>query len=84
MVYDAARRQLVVFGGNDGSDVSDIWLGRFELERQRDEACFLAVDNDIDGQAGCVDPDCWGHCTLCGDLVCQPDEDALTCVSDCS
>jgi hypothetical protein len=61
------------------------------------ESCNRAVDIDQDGRSGCEDPDCWSGCTphcppqttcptgapVCGDGVCDPDEDCYTC-SDCT
>jgi cysteine-rich repeat protein len=61
------------------------------------ESCISeTVDADIDGLAGCADPDCAPRCQplcvrppcattgpRCGDATCSPVEDYLICPADC-
>ena len=44
---------------------------------------YLRALIDADGVLGCSDDDCAGRCGSCGDLVCDPIEDARSC-GDCS
>jgi cysteine-rich repeat protein len=67
VAYDAARHQLVVFGGRDGAgSVSDDTRLIQYRPNVAVEACTYELDYDGDTLAGCDDPDCWGQCTpLC-------------------
>jgi hypothetical protein len=66
--YDAARHNLVTFGGRD---VNFNGTGTTQLITYRPnesvESCLYSnVDYDRDGRAGCQDDDCWAVCTpLC-------------------
>lgn len=53
-VYDIAHRSVVVGLGEPNSDTLSLRFG----SRARDERCLEDVDRDMDGAAGCEDPDC--------------------------
>ena len=74
------------------------WLWRCEHAGSRYELCAGGVDFDLDGLAGCDDPDCWALCTPgcppgatcdpafahCGDGVCNANlESSPLCPADC-
>jgi cysteine-rich repeat protein len=97
--WDAARHQLLLFGGKN-------YQTNFQLLQYRPwtsvEACtFSTLDYDGDGLAGCADPDCWSVCyplcppgspascktsgSRCGDGTCNAAlEDNDICPSDCT
>jgi cysteine-rich repeat protein len=97
--YDAARHDLVVFGGRSTGFTI---LGGTEVVRYRanltPEACTSAqVDYDNDGLSGCADDECWSVCDplhppgtarpasapYCGDGTCNGIEDCRICPQDC-
>src|SRR5262249_40363449 len=96
--YDGVRRQIVLFGGYSlaGPTLGDTQVFDFR-STQPVERCFLNVDEDGDGYAGCVDPDCWARCSPqcspgvvfdptkphCGDGTCSAVEDHMICPADC-
>ena len=84
MVYDVARQNMMVFGG-DGTtaELGDAWFFRYEDPAVPDEACDTGLDYDGDGLAGCADPDCAGLCARCGDGVCDASEGCGLCPGDC-
>ena len=64
LTYDAARGQMMLFGGvrctaTACSWSADTWTFRHERTDAVDEACPLGGDVDGDSRAGCLDPDCW-------------------------
>jgi N-acetylneuraminic acid mutarotase len=97
--YDAFRRELVVFGGDDlGEQLHNQTLSLQYVSAVPIEGCVLSTaDDDGDGLAGCADPDCWARCNPscppgvtcpataphCGDGVCSSAEDKFICPSDC-
>jgi hypothetical protein len=85
MVYDAARRNLVMFAGEDNTmtELGDTWFLRYEDPSVPDEACSTGFDSDGDGKIGCDDPDCAGLCGRCGDGVCDAFENCRLCPHDC-
>jgi len=47
-------------------------------------ACEDGVDNDLDGQTDCDDPDCASRCNRCGEVqVVETDELGRVCARDC-
>lgn len=104
-VYDAVRRAVILMQGIgpiSGQFVvayQDIWAYDFRNSARPAEACLAAsADTDMDGLAGCLDPDCWGRCTpdcapgqscgsdgdRCGDGMCNPFlESVALCPTDC-
>lgn len=86
--YDAARGQLLVFGGDDGTSLApgalsdQTWLLAVEAldagDLTRGEACGAGLDVDDDGARGCADDDCWGVCAP----LCPPSQDAATCEAE--
>jgi cysteine-rich repeat protein len=87
MVCDAARGELVLFGGDRGgslhSVLGDTWVFQFEDLAPPVEACRTGLDGDNDDKIGCADPDCGGLCARCGDRVCDPLESCRLCPEDC-
>ena len=97
-VYDVLAGRVSVFGGSTTSsrtDVATTWTYGFGLARPLD-VCVAAVDADLDGLAGCADPDCYGWCSPlctpgttctptpgCGDGACGPLENQVMCPADC-
>ena len=75
--YDAARSQIVMFGGN-----AETWLGAYDSPDE--EVCGSGVDLDGDGRIGCADEDCAAACARCGDGTCDAAEDARLCPADCT
>ena len=69
MVYDTARRCVVLFGGwNSGTWLGDTWEYRWDSEWP-DESCDNAADDDLDGLTDCADPDCDGR--TCDEGICN-------------
>ncbi len=61
MVYDVARGEALLFGGEDSSQsLSDTWRQGFRAVGA--EQCHTGLDGDGDGKLGCEDPDCFGWC----------------------
>jgi len=100
MAYDAAHGNSVLFGGSGdgGTYLADTRLFRYEREGGRDDSCLQGADSDMDGYAGCADPDCWAFCTPrcapgitcapewphCGDGACDTElESCRLCPDDC-
>jgi hypothetical protein len=96
--YDAARHDLVMFGGKGTYQASASTLIARYRPNVTTEACtFADLDYDGDGLAGCADPECWSVCTplcppgatscpsspSCGDGTCDPLEDCDLCPTDC-
>ncbi len=98
----ATRAGVYIFGGRTGADASllgDMWLLRSESTTPP-ERCEAVADNDLDGKAGCDDPDCWATChpacppgtdvtctasvAHCGDGTCDPFESCHGCPMDCA
>jgi hypothetical protein len=96
--YDAARHQLVIYGGKNSWDTA---LLRYRSNVTTEACTFSTLDYDNDGAAGCADVDCWSVCTplcppgsaagctntgsRCGDGTCNADlEDSDICPSDCA
>ena len=77
MVYDMVRREVTVFGGEEGILVrnyfGDTWSLGYESSSPV-ETCVYGFDDDGDGLVGCADPDCAGVCDpLCDVLLsCSP------------
>ncbi len=99
MAFDAARSEVVLFGGHSGNqDLGDTWtLGYTPLTAP--EACASGIDYDRDGAIGCEDDECWGTCAPlcppwrlqscalvpgCDDGTCSALEDWRSCPSDCT
>ncbi|CAN5866379.1 hypothetical protein BH11MYX2_BH11MYX2_34030 [soil metagenome] len=91
--FDEVHGRLAVLVSNPTPESA--WeLGFEPVSRDR---CFATGDEDGDGLAGCLDPDCWGTCTPgcppgttcdpalphCGDGVCSALEDYSRCPVDC-
>ena len=99
MTYDVIRHRVVLFGGVSATAIlAKTWTHGFESAAAPPERCMLAnEDSDLDGLAGCADPDCIGRCAplcipglpcdpalpQCGDTICAPIEDYLICPTDC-
>jgi hypothetical protein len=87
MVYDAARRRVVMFGGSSGDtwgdDLNDTWFFDLASPEDPEEACYTGFDGDGDGDIGCADSDCAGACAHCGDAACSPIEGCRLCPADC-
>jgi N-acetylneuraminic acid mutarotase len=63
MAYDAARGEVVLFGGDNGSGITNDESWTFQHTAGVADACTPGFDGDGDGLVGCDDPDCWGFCT---------------------
>jgi hypothetical protein len=83
MVCDVARRELVVFGGYDGTNLRDTWLLRTDDATDSDEQCHTGFDGNGDHEIGCADPDCAASCERCGNGQCDPEESCRLCPRDC-
>jgi hypothetical protein len=87
MVCDAARGELVLFGGDRGEAfhgiMGDTWRFQFADPERPADACRTGLDGDGDGKIGCADPDCGELCARCGDHVCDPLESCSLCPEDC-
>jgi hypothetical protein len=83
MTYDAAHRQVVLWGGISATLAQrDTWTFSFASTAPR-EVCTGGADYDGDLKIGCADDDCVGACTKCGDGTCQPVESCRSCPVDC-
>jgi hypothetical protein len=96
LVYDPLRRRSTLFCGTAFASFEDTW--HFASgDGQPEETCLADADADLDGHAGCDDPDCWPLCTptcppgapcvdpvrFCGDGACGGAESCAVCVDDC-
>jgi len=99
MAYEAARGQVVMFGGYGDftGELTDTWTFRYR-NGLAEERCRYGLDGDDDGKIGCADPDCFGYCSplcnptlmtcgtqapRCGDGTCQSYESSRLCPMDC-
>ncbi len=84
LAYDAARGQLLLYGGftSQETEVGDTWTYGLESGTPPDQC--EGVDTDGDGLVGCADPDCAARCAYCGDGTCELVEDYLLCPIDCA
>jgi hypothetical protein len=64
MIYDYARQQIVLFGGESvaGGMLTDLWAFGFRTASGTRDACLAGQDSDGDGLIACGDPDCFGRC----------------------
>ncbi|MFN0246824.1 MAG: kelch repeat-containing protein [Kofleriaceae bacterium] len=87
---------IVVFAGTNGeSNIPGLIQLHSEIGFEPIERCLADADEDLDGLAGCADPDCWGRChpmcqygvecagPRCGDGTCSVLEDYRVCPNDC-
>jgi hypothetical protein len=59
--YDAARHEALLFGGR--SFTNQTRRIRYRTNTTSEACTFSTMDYDLDGAAGCADPDCWSVCT---------------------
>ncbi len=78
--YDAARGEIVWFGGVHFNNIlNETWVLGYQAVRAP-ETCVDGIDHDEDGAAACDDADCWAVCApLC---PMAPAPDAAACAPD--
>jgi hypothetical protein len=87
VAYDGALHRIVLHGGYTSGGTMDCRDDTWQLSYRGptpDEHCTLALDADLDGLAGCADPDCADACSRCGDGTCDVSESCHSCPADCT